>query len=321
MRTRQLGLELAPPRVVLHEPLLHHRFERDGEAPTLHDDVERARASGRRRRPSPGRRRPPCEDGAVVDDGGRERPATAAPLTSSTAVSAPRRPRIPRRTATRAATRSSSVTACCVCSTIVVCPCRLPRAPTGLSGQLVSAPGSDLDRGRRPVPSGARVPCGPRARSDRRTRSIPRPCAPTSTCARSSTVRRRGRPDACSGIVARRRPRRAHALGPCLDEVAYEGRSVVRPRATNASERLLNTITRTSLAFLGGALILTALLRRRATPRARGRASRSAVPSSPPRCSSAGSSTDRDDPTIAASRSTATRAVTRPSGCRSRSVS
>jgi membrane-associated phospholipid phosphatase len=48
-----------------------------------------------------------------------------------------------------------------------------------------------------------------------------------------------------------------------LDQVAYEGRSVVRPRATQASERLLRTISRTSLALLGGALVLTALLRRR----------------------------------------------------------
>ncbi len=51
--------------------------------------------------------------------------------------------------------------------------------------------------------------------------------------------------------------------GRVLDEVAYAGRSVAKPSATNASERLLNTITRTSLALLGGALILTALLRRR----------------------------------------------------------
>lgn len=51
--------------------------------------------------------------------------------------------------------------------------------------------------------------------------------------------------------------------GRVIDEVAYEGRTVARPAATQALERLLRTISRTSLAFLGGALVLTALLRRR----------------------------------------------------------
>jgi membrane-associated phospholipid phosphatase len=51
--------------------------------------------------------------------------------------------------------------------------------------------------------------------------------------------------------------------GRDLDQVAYEGRSVTRPAATRASEHLLRTISETSLALLGGALVLVALLRRR----------------------------------------------------------
>jgi membrane-associated phospholipid phosphatase len=52
-------------------------------------------------------------------------------------------------------------------------------------------------------------------------------------------------------------------LGRELDELAYEGRSVVRPRATRATERLLRSISRSSLAFLGSALFLVALARDR----------------------------------------------------------
>jgi membrane-associated phospholipid phosphatase len=52
-------------------------------------------------------------------------------------------------------------------------------------------------------------------------------------------------------------------VGRELDELAYEGRSVVRPRATAATDRLLRTISNTSLAFVGSALVVIALARRR----------------------------------------------------------
>jgi membrane-associated phospholipid phosphatase len=52
-------------------------------------------------------------------------------------------------------------------------------------------------------------------------------------------------------------------FGRELDELAYEGRSVVRPRATRATDRLLRTISNTSLAFVGCAYMVIALARRR----------------------------------------------------------
>jgi hypothetical protein len=52
-------------------------------------------------------------------------------------------------------------------------------------------------------------------------------------------------------------------LGRQIDELAYEGRDVVRPRATQASERLLRSVSRSSLAFFGAALVVIALARRR----------------------------------------------------------
>ena len=58
--------------------------------------------------------------------------------------------------------------------------------------------------------------------------------------------------------------------GRDLDEVAYEGRSVAKPAATQASERLLRTISRTSLALLGGAVVLTARAPAAAAAGARG---------------------------------------------------
>jgi membrane-associated phospholipid phosphatase len=52
-------------------------------------------------------------------------------------------------------------------------------------------------------------------------------------------------------------------LGQQVDEVAFQGRVVATPTATRATDRLLGTITETSLAFLGLALVLVALARRR----------------------------------------------------------
>ena len=51
--------------------------------------------------------------------------------------------------------------------------------------------------------------------------------------------------------------------GQDLDDLAYSGRDVVRPRATAATDRLLSSITEQSLAVLGTGLVLVALLRRR----------------------------------------------------------
>lgn len=51
--------------------------------------------------------------------------------------------------------------------------------------------------------------------------------------------------------------------GRTIDAVAYEGRHVVRPRTTEATNDLLRTITAGSLAFLGTALFLVALARGR----------------------------------------------------------
>lgn len=53
------------------------------------------------------------------------------------------------------------------------------------------------------------------------------------------------------------------SIGREIDELAYEGRSVVRPRATRAAEDLLRSITNSSLAFLGSVLVVIALARRR----------------------------------------------------------
>jgi membrane-associated phospholipid phosphatase len=53
------------------------------------------------------------------------------------------------------------------------------------------------------------------------------------------------------------------SLGREIDQLAYEGRSVVRPRATKAAEDLLRSITNSSLAFLGSALVVIALTRQR----------------------------------------------------------
>ena len=52
-------------------------------------------------------------------------------------------------------------------------------------------------------------------------------------------------------------------IGQELDDGAFEGRNAVRPAATRATDRLLDSITRSSLAVLGGALVLVALVRRR----------------------------------------------------------
>jgi membrane-associated phospholipid phosphatase len=53
------------------------------------------------------------------------------------------------------------------------------------------------------------------------------------------------------------------SLGREIDELAYEGRSVVRPRATQATDRLLRSISNSSLAFCGAAFVVVALARRR----------------------------------------------------------
>ena len=51
--------------------------------------------------------------------------------------------------------------------------------------------------------------------------------------------------------------------GQDLDDLAYSGRDAVRPRATAATDRLLDSITEQSLAVLGTGLVLVALLRKR----------------------------------------------------------
>jgi len=48
-----------------------------------------------------------------------------------------------------------------------------------------------------------------------------------------------------------------------LDDAAFDGRSVVPPEQTAETDRLLQSITRSSLALLGGALVLTAVGRGR----------------------------------------------------------
>jgi membrane-associated phospholipid phosphatase len=53
------------------------------------------------------------------------------------------------------------------------------------------------------------------------------------------------------------------ALGREIDELAYEGRSVVRPKATQATDRLLRTISNASLAFIGSAYVVVCLARHR----------------------------------------------------------
>jgi membrane-associated phospholipid phosphatase len=52
-------------------------------------------------------------------------------------------------------------------------------------------------------------------------------------------------------------------IGQELDDGAFEGRNAVRPRATHATDRLLGSITRSSLVLLGGGLVLIALVRLR----------------------------------------------------------
>ncbi len=51
--------------------------------------------------------------------------------------------------------------------------------------------------------------------------------------------------------------------GQEVDDAAFEGRSVTRPELTAETDRLLQSVTRESLAVLGGALLLVALARRR----------------------------------------------------------
>ena len=47
--------------------------------------------------------------------------------------------------------------------------------------------------------------------------------------------------------------------GQEVDDAAFEGRSVTRPELTAETDRLLQSVTRESLAVLGGALLLVAL--------------------------------------------------------------
>lgn len=51
--------------------------------------------------------------------------------------------------------------------------------------------------------------------------------------------------------------------GQELDDAAFEGRAVTRPEITAETDRLLHSVTRFSLALLGGALVIIALARRR----------------------------------------------------------
>jgi membrane-associated phospholipid phosphatase len=51
--------------------------------------------------------------------------------------------------------------------------------------------------------------------------------------------------------------------GQEFDDAAFEGRRVAQPELTAETDRLLHSVTRVSLVFLGGALVLIALGRRR----------------------------------------------------------
>jgi len=51
--------------------------------------------------------------------------------------------------------------------------------------------------------------------------------------------------------------------GQEFDDAAFEGRNVARPELTAETDRLLHSVTRVSLVFLRGALVLVTIGRRR----------------------------------------------------------